>query len=167
MDTSGRKIVKELTGFLEHEHVPYELLPHFHTESACDEAAAIGIPPAEVAKTIVLTNGLKFVRAVIPASERLDLRKVHGLFEWWPTLRLATEAELAGGYPGFELGAVPPVGGPSGDCVIVDRRLAELDSVVLEAGTHDDSLRVGTRDLLIEAGALLADICATAPVQEL
>jgi hypothetical protein len=37
------------------------------------------------------------------------------------TTRLATEEELAGADPMFELGAVPPFGGPAGDRIIADR----------------------------------------------
>jgi hypothetical protein len=51
------------------------------------------------------------------------------------TTPLATEKELAGAYPMFELGAVPPFGGPAGDRTVVDRRLAEQESVLIEAGS--------------------------------
>ena len=60
----------------------------------------------------------------------------------------------------FELGAVPPFGGPSRDRTIVDRQLAEQETVVLEAGTHSESVRIKTHDLLSLTKAELADICA-------
>jgi prolyl-tRNA editing enzyme YbaK/EbsC (Cys-tRNA(Pro) deacylase) len=72
-------------------------------------------------------------------------------------VEIATEATLAGAYPEFELGAVPPLGGA--DPVIVDRRLCEQESVVLEAGTHQQSLRLRTADLLTLADAQVADLC--------
>jgi prolyl-tRNA editing enzyme YbaK/EbsC (Cys-tRNA(Pro) deacylase) len=59
----------------------------------------------------------------------------------------------------FKLGAVPPVGGPGGDWVLVDRRLAEGEDVLLEAGTHSESLRLRASDLLLLASAEVADIC--------
>jgi hypothetical protein len=37
---------------------------------------------------------------------------------------------------------------PLGDRVLCDRRLAQQDSVVLEAGSHNESLRMKTSDLL-------------------
>jgi prolyl-tRNA editing enzyme YbaK/EbsC (Cys-tRNA(Pro) deacylase) len=73
--------------------------------------------------------------------------------------RLATEEEIAGAYPMFELGAVPPFGGPAGDVAIVDHRLAMLDMIIVEAGSHDESLRLATPDLVRIAGAQIADIC--------
>ena len=100
-----------------------------------------------------------FVRAVVPASERLDLTKARALLGDRLS-RLATEEEIGAAYPSFELGAVPPFGGPAGDRVIVDRELAELDAVVLEAGSHDQSVRIRTRDLLTLANAQIGDISA-------
>jgi len=99
------------------------------------------------------------VRVVVPATARLDLLKVRPLIGCGPAVRLASEAELAEAYPMFELGAVPPFGGPSSDAVIVDRRLALLDTVILEAGTHDESIRIPVPDLLRVAGAQVADVC--------
>ena len=69
-----------------------------------------------------------------------------------------SESELVTAYPQFELGAVPPFGGPAGDRVVVDRRLVEQEHVVLEAGVHDTSLRLRTDDLLTAADAELVDV---------
>ena len=138
----------------------FRLISHARTECASDEAAALGTPPHEVGKTIVLVGYHGFVRAVIPASERLDLHKLRPLVGCGHDVRLATEEELATAYPMFELGAVPPFGGPS-DAAIVDRRLALRETVVVEAGTHSSSLRLATRDLVRLAAAQIADICET------
>jgi prolyl-tRNA editing enzyme YbaK/EbsC (Cys-tRNA(Pro) deacylase) len=58
----------------------------------------------------------------------------------------------------FELGAVPPFGGPAGDRVYVDETLAKKERVVVEAGTHDQSVRLLTKDLIAVAAATVADI---------
>jgi prolyl-tRNA editing enzyme YbaK/EbsC (Cys-tRNA(Pro) deacylase) len=42
---------------------------------------------------------------------------------------------------------VPPFGG-AGDRVLVDARLARQETVVLEAGSHEQSVRIQTADLL-------------------
>ena len=139
--------------------VDYEIIHHRHTESASDEAAAIHAAPEVVGKTIILVGDHGFVRAVIPASERLDLHKTRSVIGCGATARLATEEELAGAYPMFELGAVPPFGGPPGDASVVDHRLALQETVVVEAGTHDHSIRLATKDLIRVAEAQIADIC--------
>ena len=136
--------------------IQYERIPHPPTKTALEEAETIGVDPAHVAKTIILTTRAGFVRAVLPASKRLDLGKVRELLR--TDVKLATERALADNYPGFELGAVPPFGGRR-DQVLLDGRLCVHDSVVVEAGKHDESLRLRTKDLTRLTGALLADLC--------
>jgi Ala-tRNA(Pro) deacylase len=149
----------DITSVLEEAGVDFDVLEHAHTERAADEAEALGIPPDEVAKTLILTTPSGHVRAVLPASDRIDLPKVADLLDApHKQVHLATEDDMKRDYPDFDLGAVPPVGGPGGDRVIVDSRLAERDSVVLEAGTHERSVRVKTVDLVRLTGAQVADI---------
>jgi Ala-tRNA(Pro) deacylase len=148
----------ELTSVLDQTGVEYELLSHAHTERAVEEAEALGLPPRAVAKTLVLTADEGHVRVVLPASERIDLRKIREHVEGGKSIHLATEDELAGDYPEFELGAVPPFGG-AGDRVLVDSRIAEQPSVVLEAGTHEQSVRLATADLLELTKAEVVDVC--------
>ena len=153
----------DVKGFLDEAGVDYELLEHAHTERAADEAAALGVAPEEVAKTLVLTTPEGNVRAVLPASERVDLRKVGDLVGVsGKKVQLASEDDIARDYPEFELGAVPPFGGKA-DRVIVDVRLAERDSLVLEAGSHERSVRMKAADLVSMTGAQVADISRDAP----
>jgi Ala-tRNA(Pro) deacylase len=151
---------QDMTRVLDEAGVNYELLAHAHTESATAEAKALGVPPGDVAKTLVVTTPDGYLRIVVPASERLDLHKVRAARGGSKTsVQLASEAALAQDYPEFELGAVPPFGGSRRDPVIVDSRLAERDSVVLEAGSHDESIRIRTRDLVQVSTAEIADVC--------
>jgi Ala-tRNA(Pro) deacylase len=147
---------KALVDRLEQAHIPYELIPHRRTDTAVAEAEELGVDPSQVAKTIVLTTPTGFVLAVLPASERLDLHKVRDCVGT-RDVNLATELVLAGAYPEFELGAVPPIG-PHGDRVLIDLRLCENEFVLVEAGTHEGSLRLKTADLITLSGALVADL---------
>ncbi|MGH3061818.1 MAG: aminoacyl-tRNA deacylase, partial [Gaiellaceae bacterium] len=74
-------------------------------------------------------------------------------------IHLASEEDLARDYGEFELGAVPPIGGSRRDPVVIDRRLAERNSVILEAGSHEESVRLATADLLRVTEAEVGDIC--------
>jgi Ala-tRNA(Pro) deacylase len=152
-------IAGQVTNALQAAGVEFEPLLHERTETASAEARALGITPGAVAKTLVLAIPEGRVRAVLPASERLDLHKVCAF------LRLArkdvdflSEEELARDYPGFELGAVPPFGGPA-DRVLVDTRVVDHELVVVEAGTHDTSLRLRTNDLTSLTRADVLDLC--------
>ena len=146
-----------LTEVLQANHIYYEVIPHRRTESAVAEAEAVGVDPGHVAKTLVLETEVGFVRAVLLAHERIDLHKVKAVLDVREA-RLASEQVLAGAYPEFELGAVPPVGGPAHDLVLMDARVRKEESVVLEAGTHEQSVRIRTSDLAAVAGARIADI---------
>jgi len=151
---------EDLTRVLDEAGVRYELLSHARTESAGAEAEALGLVPADVAKTLVVTTPERYVRAVLPASERIDLHKLREVTGGGKKkVHLASEEDIARDYPEFDLGAVPPIGGGRRDPVVVDRRLAERDSIVLEAGSHEHSLRIPAADLLRIAEAEVADIC--------
>jgi Ala-tRNA(Pro) deacylase len=153
----------DVTRLLEEAGVDFDVLEHAHTERAVDEAAALGIGPEEVAKTLVLVAPGENVRAVLAASERIDLHKVAAVLGIsGKRVHLASEDELARSYPDFELGAVPPLGGRE-DRVIVDERLSRRDSVVLEAGSHHRSVRVRAADLVRLTGAQVADLCREEP----
>ncbi len=149
---------EDVTRVLDEAGVNYELLAHAHTESATDEAKALGVSQEDVAKTLVVSAPDGYVRAVLPASERLDFHKLAdtcGVTR--KQLELVSEEQLGRDYSEFALGAVPPIGGRS-DRVIVDRRVAERDSVVLEAGTHEESVRLAADDLVKVCGGELSDI---------
>jgi Ala-tRNA(Pro) deacylase len=151
---------EDLTRVLDEAGVRYELLSHARTESAVGEAEALGVAPADVAKTLVVTTPEGYVRAVLPASERIDVHKLREITGGGKKhVHLASEEELARDYPEFDLGAVPPFGGRR-DPVVVDRRLAGRESIVLEAGSHEQSLRLPAADLLRIADAEIADISA-------
>ena len=149
---------ERLVGLLREHGLEFELLPHRRTTSATREARVLGVVEQVIAKTVVARDeDGRHVRAVVAASERLDLGKLAAAVGA-RRARLLTEAELVADYPQFELGAVPPFGGPSGDAVVVDRRLAEADRVVIEAGVHDVSLRLAAKDLVEACAAAVADI---------
>ena len=135
-----------------------EVLPHRRTTTAEAEARVIGVLPQAVAKTIVARDpeGVH-IRAVVPASGHVSISKLAEAVDA-ESVSLLSESELVSAYPQFELGAVPPFGGPGGDRVVVDRGLAEVDHVVFDAGVHDTALRMRTEDLVAVAEAELADI---------
>jgi Ala-tRNA(Pro) deacylase len=150
---------EDLTRVLDETGARYDLLPHARTETALDEAEALGVDPAEVGKTLVVRAPDGYVRAVIPSDCRIDLRKVRELVGGGKKVHLAPEDDLTRDYAEFELGAVPPVGGGRTDRVLLDRRLADRESVVVEAGSHEQSVRIPTAELIRVARAEIVDIC--------
>jgi Ala-tRNA(Pro) deacylase len=147
-----------VTAFLQRQGVPHEVVEHEPTQTAAAEARAAGMPPARVAKTVVLRDleGLRL--AVIPASERLDMHKLREALGT-RALRLVTEREMAEELDGFEVGAVPPFGPMLGALELVDERLLEHDRILCCGGDHEHGVLVDPRDVVQAGEARVADIC--------
>lgn len=156
MSTTTHQPADALIAALKREHVAYELFPHRHSETAMAEAEALNSDPHQVVKTLILSTPAGYVRAVLEAVDRLDLGKARNVLGT-QEVTLASEVELVGAYPEFELGAVPPVGGAH-DRVLVDQRVLDNTFILLDAGTHGESVRLRTGDLLSLASAEVADL---------
>lgn len=151
--------LEAVTGYLERKGVTFEVVEHARTESATAEARAVGLPPADVAKTVVLRDGVGLRLAVIPASHRLDLHKVRGVLGASPRLRLVSENEMAAEFDEFEVGALPPLA-PLLDAVeLMDERLLDHDRILFAGGDHEHGVLVDPHDLVQAARARVADLC--------
>jgi len=151
---------KLLVETLRNADVEFELLPHRRTLTATAEARALGVLAQAVAKIVIAVDEKgACIRAVVPASAHVSISKLAEAVSA-KTVALMTEADLVSAYPQFELGAVPPFGGPAGDRVVVDNTLTRLDHLVFDGGAHDTSLRMRTEDLITMTKAQVADIAA-------
>ncbi|MFB3853184.1 MAG: aminoacyl-tRNA deacylase [Vicinamibacterales bacterium] len=125
---------------------PYTTLSHRTAFTAQEEAAVTHVPGRAWAKTVVCYLDGRPAVAVVPAYYRVDLERLR-LLAGAKEARLATEAEVAGLYPGIETGAVPPLGPLYGQAVYVDRTIAADEEVAFHAGTHTDAVRMRYEDL--------------------
>src|SRR5262249_26016136 len=99
----------------------------------------------QVVKTVLLSADGRPVAVVLPACARLDLARVRAVLSS-RDLRLASEAEIAAWFKGCHPGAVPPVRIRSDQCILMDRSLARLGTVLFPAGTPEDAVVVRFRD---------------------
>jgi Ala-tRNA(Pro) deacylase len=148
-----------VTEFLERAGVPYEVVEHERTQTAAAEARAAGVPPADVAKTVVLRDQEGLRLAVIPASHRLDLHKVKRELGS-KGLRLVTEQEMEQEFSDFEVGAVPPFGPMFHALELVDERLMDHDRILCGGGDHEHGVLVDPHDVVRASQARVADICS-------
>jgi len=145
--------------------VPYELIPHEQAYTSTDEALALGISADEMVKTIVLDTGSGHALAVIPGSRRLDMRaakRVVGAKH----VRLATEEEIEKDFPGYELGALPPLGSLHGAPTYVDPEVMRHETLVFAAGTQTESVRVRTEDRFGNEPVTVAPIMRLSAAEE-
>lgn len=149
---------QDLVTVLREAGAEFELIPHRRTTTAAAEARVLGLLPQEVAKTVVTRSPTgSLVRAVVPASRRVSLSKLAAAVSA-SELTVLHEADLVAAYPQFELGAVPPFGGPAGDTVVVDPEIAGADHVVFDAGVHDTAIRISGVALVEVTDAVTAAI---------
>jgi Ala-tRNA(Pro) deacylase len=134
-----------VTEYLTGRGVTFEVVPHRRAVTSLQEARELGVTADAVLKTIALRSG-KYVLAVVPASRRLDLRLVRETLED-PGVRLASEAELQADFPGYELGALPPLGSLLGVPMLVDPEVLGHEMVLFAAGIETESVQVAAAEL--------------------
>ena len=126
--------------FLNQHKVHHDVVRHPHTASSWQSVISAHVKPSAFAKAVVLRDAEGYFLAVVPASHRLDLGALEQEFGRRP--ELVTEADLARLFPDCELGAVPALGPAYGLDSVVDSSLKNQPEVFLEAGDHEDIIRL-------------------------
>ena len=141
------------------EHgIRHEVLEHLATFRAADEARAVRSAGGSVAKTIVTVDHDRYWLAVVPASRLVDLERLRDRIGASRHLRLATEDEIDGRFPEFEVGATPPFGALIGAGEVIDPLVLAHDTIICSGGDHQHAISVSAEALVEASGALVADI---------
>jgi Ala-tRNA(Pro) deacylase len=135
-----------VTEHLRQQGSVFDVIPHLQASTSTDEARALGIDAGEVLKPLAMRTGSGYALVVIPASRRLDLQLARAALAD-SQARLATEDELGHDYAGYQLGALPPLGGLLGATVYVDPEVLGHDTVAFAAGTQTESVKMRTGEL--------------------
>jgi Ala-tRNA(Pro) deacylase len=151
--------IEAVTRYLEGQGAAFEVVDHEQRFTAAAEARAAGVEPDHAAKTVALRDNSDYRLAVVPASERVDLHKVRELLEDSEHLRLASEEEMRGDFPLFEVGALPPFGPMLPAPEIFDRRLLDHDRILCSGGDHRHSVLIDPREVVRLSDARVTDIC--------
>lgn len=137
----------KLADYLAAHPVPFELVAHARTMSSLQSARSMDLAPGCLVKAVVLEDeDDRFLMAVLPASRKVDLGELRRCTGHM--LRLADEAELRERFGDCELGAVPPIGGAYGMETVWDDSLMSRPDVYFEAGDHETSVHLKTRDFV-------------------
>ncbi|MBI1991226.1 MAG: YbaK/EbsC family protein [Betaproteobacteria bacterium] len=99
----------------------------------------------ELAKTVMVDIDGKLAMAILPASEKLDLRLLKQA-AGASKVRLASEDEFRDKFPECELGAMPPFGNLYGMEVFAAETLAADEEIVFSAGSHTELIRMAYKD---------------------
>ncbi len=125
------------------------------TSTVARAAAALGIAPAQIAKTLALRAGERTLLLVTGGDARLDNAKFRARFSAKPRMLSAEEAEALTGQP---VGGVAPFGHPGPVDVYCDESLREFDVVYPAGGSPTSAVRVAPEQLAALAGAAWVDV---------
>ncbi|HIQ04912.1 MAG TPA: YbaK/EbsC family protein [Anaerolineae bacterium] len=152
---------------LEEKGIPYEYHQHQHKQFTAEGVAQdLGVPLAVVVKAMIVRRSRtasptdsEFALVVIPGDKRLSLKKV-GAALGDKDVKLASERD-AQRVTGFQIGAVSVIGFRRSNVPgYVDRRVLELDRVIISAGNPKAGLGLTSQDLLKAIdGAQVGDFC--------
>ena len=119
-------------------------------------AAAHGVEPARIAKTLSLRVGERVVLVVARGDARLDNRKAKAVFGAKPRMLDLAEVEALTGHP---VGGVCPFGLATPLPVYCDVSLKAFDEVVPAAGSTHSAVRISPERMALLTGAEWVDVC--------
>ena len=119
-------------------------------------AAAHGVEPAQIAKTICLRAGDEVMLIVAKGTARLDNRKFKDRFSAKPRMLGAEEVVELTSHP---VGGVCPFGLPSALPVYCDVSLKDFDEVVPAAGATNAAVRIAPERMAALVAADWIDVC--------
>ncbi|HEY8395079.1 MAG TPA: YbaK/EbsC family protein [Thermaerobacter sp.] len=124
-------------------------------------AAALGVEPARIAKTVVLAAGEHPVQVVAAGDRRVDRRRVAAALGV-PKVRLAAPEEVRA-WTGFVAGGVAPVAAIQPVPTLLDESLRRFDHIWAGGGVPEALLRLRVADLPALTGGTFAAVCEEPP----
>lgn len=145
-----------VTRYLDLKKIPYEILHHPRRETAIQTAEVEHIPAYRMVKVVMVRLGDQDAMFLIPADRVLDLFKV-GFALDTKDIYVEGEREFRMLFPDCETGAMPPIGSLYGVPCYMDVALEDEPEVYFNAGSHEDLIRMKSRDFIQLAGAEIGD----------
>ncbi len=119
-------------------------------------AAAYGVEPARIAKTLSLRVGERVVLIVTSGTSRMDNKKVKALLDGKPKMLGPREvAEITG----HEVGGVCPFGLKAPLPIYCDVSMKMFDIVVPAAGSTHSAVKIAPERMAELVGAQWVDVC--------
>ena len=134
----------------------YRLIRHGPVRSLAEAAAARGVEPAAVVKTLVVRRGEgDFLFVLVPGDRTISWPKLRDLLGVsrmsMPDAAAALEAT------GYERGTITPFGSTTAWPVVADERLRSGE-ITLGAGAHGVAVAVDADAALVALAATVADV---------
>lgn len=140
---------------LEHAGIDFTITRHGRVSSLAEAAAARGVEPAAIIKTLVVRRSDEdYLFVLVPGGRAISWPKLRALLG---VNRLSMpDAATAKDVTGYERGTITPFGATTAWPVIADETIA--GTVSIGAGAHGVAATVETADLVEALGAQVADV---------
>ncbi len=141
---------------LDSSGIDYRVIRHGPVGSLAEAAAARGVEPADVVKTMVVRRGEgDYVFVLVPGDRTISWPKLRALLA---VGRLSMpDASVAREVTGYERGTITPLGSATAWPVIADERVLGRE-ITLGAGEHGLAVAVRAEDVLTILNATVADV---------
>jgi len=133
--------VNELKSFLDSRKTKYVTISHSLAYTAQEIAASAHIHGRDLAKTVIVKIDGEMAMAVLPASRKLDLKRLQKA-TGARKVELAEEKEFQDRFPGCALGAMPPFGNLYDMPVYMDKSLTEDERIAFNACSHTELIQM-------------------------
>jgi Cys-tRNA(Pro)/Cys-tRNA(Cys) deacylase len=148
--------VSAATDALDKAAVPHRVIRHGRVGSLAEAAAARGVEPAAVVKTLVVRRGEgDFLFVLVPGDRVISWPKLRTLLG---VSRLSMpDAGAARDATGYERGTITPFGSTTAWPVVADQRMAGRE-ITLGAGEHGVAVAVDADTALRALDATVSDV---------
>lgn len=142
---------------LEAAGISFEVTRHAEVATLAEAAAARGVEPARLIKTIVVRRADEdYLFVLVPGDRQISWPKLRGLLG---VSRLSMPSkEVAFEVTGYERGTITPFGSFHRWPVVADSRLSEPGLVSIGGGAHGVGATVEAADLTAALDATVADV---------
>ena len=142
-----------------HEILRYDHDPRaesFGEEAVAHLAAAHGLEPGQIFKTLVVASGKDLAVAVLPVPSKLSLKAAASALHFAKvTMADRAAAERSTGYV---LGGISPLGQRRTLPTVLDASALQWDRVLCSAGKRGWDVALAPQDLITATNAVIADI---------
>jgi len=140
--------------------IAHTLHPYAHADGTSsygeEAAAALGVAPERIFKTLLADLGAELVVAVVPVARQLDLKALASALG--AKKAVMADPAAATRSTGYVLGGISPLGQRTRLRTVVDRSATDLPTVLVSAGRRGLQVELAPDDLVRATGALVAVI---------
>jgi Cys-tRNA(Pro)/Cys-tRNA(Cys) deacylase len=156
-----RRAATAAAAALDRASVPYSVHTYEHDPAAgsygAEAAAALGVDPARVYKTLFADVGGRLVVGIVPVSTQLDLKALASAVRGKRAVMAdPVAAERASG---FVVGGISPVGQRRSHPTVLDETALGHPTLFVSGGKRGHELELAPADLVSVTGATVAAIC--------